>query len=279
MPDFSAKSPGDKSPARDAAWITAVSASAAAFHGRAALGSSKGSKPAHSVDRSSVKIKNLTGDDLVRGHYVQLGEFELDAKDPRKIWFEGNLYDEAESGRIAIVTNAVKEDKRVDAVLIGIAVARVDVTSTSHRFAAPADGEFLLVSADSGNIEILDVVTGTGEQDCAVLLSASGGTSTSVIRVILWGNPGPLTKDDAEFKFLPLETPALRMTWDPESGDDGEWVPVEDDDDGVISVTMPGRAELQIPTGKGRHALCMNDEGEWPVVFWVDCEDIDFTPP
>lgn len=180
MPDFSAKSPGDPSPAKNAAWITAVSAAAAAYHGEAALGSSKGSKPAHQIDRAAAKVKNLTGSDLVRGNYVQLGEFELDARDPRKMWFEGNLYDEALPNQVAIVTNAVKQDSRVDAVLIGMAVAVVNVSDTEHRFAEPVDGEFVLASAATGTIEILDTITTTGEQECAVLLSASGGSGASI---------------------------------------------------------------------------------------------------
>ena len=85
MPDFTAKSPGDYSPARSAAWVNAVSAAAAAYHGTAALGSSKGAKPERSIDRAAAKVKNLTGSDLVRGNYVQLGEFELDTRDPRKM--------------------------------------------------------------------------------------------------------------------------------------------------------------------------------------------------
>jgi len=178
MPDFSAKSPGDRSPAKDADWITAVSAAAYAYQSRGELGSSKGSRPAQSIDRSSVKVKNLTGSNLTRGHYVQLGEFELDAKDPRKMWLEGNLYDEALPNRIGIVTNAVKTNSRVDAVLLGVAVAVVDVSDIDHRFAEPADGEYILVSAESGPVEILDTVTETGEQLCAVILSPGGGSAS-----------------------------------------------------------------------------------------------------
>lgn len=184
MPDGAFK-PGDKLSAK---WANRVDAAAAAYHAQAALGNSKGSKPAHSVDRSVAKIKNLTGSDLVRGHYVQLGEFELDSKDPRNLWFEGNLYDAESSQRVAIVTNAVKDGSRIDAVLIGLAIAVVDVTDTEHRFAEPADGEFVLVSAESGSIEILDTVTETGEQECAVLLAASGGGGSSTpvnIKIVL----------------------------------------------------------------------------------------------
>lgn len=187
MADFSPVSPGvvDNLPTESASWINAVSQAAAAYHNQSALSNSKGSKPVHSVDRSSAKVKNETGSDLERGHYVQLGEFELDDRDPRKLWFEGNLYDEASEQRIAIVTNAVLNGSRVDAVLIGIAVAVVDVTDTGHRFAAPVDGEFVLTSAESGPVEILDTVTETGEQECAVAIGSGGGGGGDTLRRIL----------------------------------------------------------------------------------------------
>jgi hypothetical protein len=174
MADFSHVSAGQTGglPYRSAGWLNDVSDTAAAFKN---VGTPGVSGKAHSIDRNAAKIKNLTGADLVRGHCVQLGEFELDAKDPRKIWFEGNLYDEAIEMRVAIVTNAVKQNARVDSVLIGIAVAVVDVTDTDHRFAEPVDGEYILTSAANGSIEILDTVTETGEQECAVLLGAGGG--------------------------------------------------------------------------------------------------------
>lgn len=222
MPDFSAKSPGDKSPAKDAAWITAVSAAAAA-HQQSALGNSKGSKPAHAIDRASAKIKNLTASDLVRGNYVQLGEFELDGRDPRRMWFEGNLYDETLPNRIAIVTNAVKQDARVDAVLIGVAVAVVNVSDTDHRFAEPVDGDVVLASAATGTIEILDTVTTTGEQECAVLLAASGSGGASVT-----GSVGMVFGD------IPLADPWADMsgspslTWTVKPGEAGP--PALDDD-------------------------------------------------
>lgn len=191
MPDFSAKKPGDPSPAKSADWITAVSAATSAYLSRGELGSSKGAKPAGQVDRAAVKVKNLTGSDLVRGNYVQLGDFELDARDPRKMWFEGNLYDEAVSNRIAIVTNAVKSTARVDAVLIGVAVAVVDVTDTDHRFAVPVDDDYTLTSTATGAIEILDTVTSTGEQECAVLLGAGSAGTANIGMALLTSDVAP----------------------------------------------------------------------------------------
>ena len=226
MPDFTAKSPGDYSPARSAAWVNAVSAAAAAYHGTAALGSSKGAKPERSIDRAAAKVKNLTGSDLVRGNYVQLGEFELDARDPRKMWFEGNLYDEALPNRIAVVTNAVKEDARVEAVLIGMAVAVVNVSDTDHRFAEPIDGEFVLASAATGTIEILDTITTTGEQECAVLLSASGGSGASIAGSVgmVFGDI-PLAGSWASMGGTPSLswTVALGEAGPPALDDDSEW--------------------------------------------------------
>lgn len=234
MPDFSEVSPGKQDgPPRykSASWLTAVSQAAAAYHGQAALGSSKGSKPSHSIDRSSVTISNQTGSDLVRGNYVQLGDFELDARDPRKMWFEGDLYDETSEQRIAIVTNAVKDGSRVKSVLIGIAVAVVDVTDIDHRFAEPVDGEYVLTSAASGDIEIIDTVTSTGEQECAVLLAASAGPSSSIacgMAIITTEVSGKTQAGDSITFGVGEAEPIVQTTLGEADGSSGELNPAAD---------------------------------------------------
>jgi hypothetical protein len=175
MPDFSNRSPGDKSPAKSADWCNAVSKAAQFYHDQVAGGAAKAARPAKPISFAEVKIKNTTGSNLLRGHYVQLGEAELAAKDPKKIWFEGNLYSESETRRIAIVNDAVKQDKRVDAMLIGKTIAVVDVGDTDHRYAVPVDGEYVFESAESGPVEILDILAETGVQEAAVIIGAGGG--------------------------------------------------------------------------------------------------------
>jgi len=183
MPDFSPVTAGAKrNPARSASWLNAVSAAAAHFHGQVAGGAGHGQYVDVKRDATIVKVKNLTASDLLRGHYVQIGALLLDEVAHDHIWLEGNLYASAESERIAILLKAAKEDDIVKARMIGICTARVDVTDTAHRFAAPADGEFLLVSADSGPAEIISDVDATGEQEVAVLLGGSGGGGTVTIQ-------------------------------------------------------------------------------------------------
>jgi len=189
--------PGDKLSAK---WANRVDAAAAAFNERAALG---GSTAAHRIDRNVIKVSNQTGSNLLRGHYVQVGEFELDARDPRNIWFEGNLYDETSDQRIAIATNAVVDGARVDAVLIGVAVAVVDVSDTGHRYATPVDGEYVLASAASGPVEILDTVTETGSQECAVLLAGGSGEVVSIARGLATAD---VDEDDATFTIDNVES-------------------------------------------------------------------------
>lgn len=186
IPKVANGTPAEKSPAFSASWLNAVSDMLKWFLRAKASGEiTSGSSP---LEDSSgrVRIKNLTTEDLLRGHYVQLGDYLLDDIDHRKHWFDGNLYDAAEDGRIAILEKAVKsaDTSMVRARIIGKCTARVNVTDIGHRFAAPDDGEYVLKSAASGEVEILSCnkITETGEQEVTVLLGGGGVEKFRLIR-------------------------------------------------------------------------------------------------
>lgn len=178
FPKVSAGTPSDKSPTTSASWVNAVSDVAQDFQLRKAAGEAATGR---GLTNSSglVSVKNLTGSDLLRGAYVQLGDYLQTAVGHRRPIFEGNLYDVAEDGRIAILTKAAKQNIFEDARTIGVCTARINITDTGHRFAAPSDGLSILQSAASGNVEILSTnkISGTGEQELTVLIG--GGSSTS----------------------------------------------------------------------------------------------------
>lgn len=176
MADFSHVSPGDKSPAKSVAWLNAVSDAAAHFHNQVAGGVSKNAKQERGINPTTVKVQNTTGTDLLRGHVVQLGDFELDALDPRKIWFEGGLPADPVTRWLAIVRYAVKTGKRCDAQMLGVSTAIVNVSDVDHEYATAEAGSHILISATSGPVEILSPITNTGEQEVAVLLGGGGST-------------------------------------------------------------------------------------------------------
>lgn len=166
-----------------------------------ASGESGGGGSALESTSGLVKIKNLTGSNLQRGHYVQLGDYLLTDVEHHRHWFDGNLYDAAEDGRIAIVTRAVLgsggSTDIVAARILGRCTARINVTDTGHRFAAPDDGSYVLKSAASGDIEILSTnkISGTGEQELAVLLGGGGGSGGGLTYFVLTEAIGAATGD------------------------------------------------------------------------------------
>jgi hypothetical protein len=103
-------------------------------------------------------------------------------------WFDGG---EPElTKRFAILRRNVIDDGIEDAAINGIALALVTITSTSHRFARIADGEYVLESSYTGPVEILYAPDETGEQECLVMLrSANANTFGWVFKTPVGGIP------------------------------------------------------------------------------------------
>ncbi len=181
-------------PTTSAGWINSVSEVAEWYEKNIRLGRS--SSPAGGAE-PLVQVQNTTGADLARGSVVELGAGLLDEIDREFLWYEGNEYSD---GVLAILVDPIEDDLIGPARTLGAAVALVNVTSTSHRFAAPAAGETVLQSATEGPVQILGTLSTTGEQECAVLIGVSGGGGGStLLRGMLYDNlPGQSANDDGE---------------------------------------------------------------------------------
>ncbi len=211
---------GDKtkaSPARSANWLNAVSRSTEYYQKQIEGGDGGGGANGLKNSSGLVKVKNLIGDDLIRGKYVQLGDYLLTDVDHRYQWYEGNLYDKDKPNRIAILTTAIPDTKIGEARILGRCSARVNVSDITHRFAKPDDAAYLLISATNGPVEILSQLTGTGEQEVTVILGGGGGgggvvTVFAVVTndadadggsigkaVLLNDAMNPIAADDSEF--------------------------------------------------------------------------------
>lgn len=200
MPNTSKVSAGEPSrsaPVNSAGWINGVSEMLDWFNRTVKTGGGAGVGPALESTSGMVKVKNLTAADLVRGHYVQLGDYLLTDVSHRHQWYEGNLYDAAVDGRIAIVAAAIKtaDTGFHDARCLGKCTARVNITDTGHRFAVPSDGLKVLQSAASGQVEILSTnkISGTGEQELAVLLGGGGSTTNLTSFAVVTDDAGAST--------------------------------------------------------------------------------------
>ncbi len=226
MAKFDKVSPGTpkgQSPAFKSAWCNSVSEATAYFQERIAAGEAGGEGRNLKSSSGLVNVKNMTEGDLLRGHYVQLGDYLYDYHtdaEPlakvkhHKLGFEGNLYDPANKGRIAIYITAVKGDpdaKTAKARIIGVCTAVVNVTDITHRFATPVDGESVLDSATSGRVEILSDITETGEQEVAVLLGGGGGDTkrTALLKATdtIPGRVGDVPGEGTDFDVVDGDEP------------------------------------------------------------------------
>lgn len=249
IPKIAKGTPAVKMPSFNAAWQNSVSEMLNWYLRMKAAGEITNISRALESSSGIVKVKNLTGSDLLRGNYVQLGDYLLDDVEHHKQFYEGNLYDAAESGRIAILERAVKDGDTsfVRARLLGKCTARVNVTDTGHRFAAPDDGEYLLKSAASGDIEILSVnkISGTGEQELAVVLGGGGGrtSTTQAVFMVVTSLIDVATGDISH--IIPAQGTAQLYSTDPATK---ERVPTEDEPVDVFnydpSVSYPVRTGI-----------------------------------
>lgn len=181
---------GAASPAFSADWVNAVSESAAYFQSQVAAGTATRLRNPLQASSGIVSVRNDSGGDLTKGRCLQLLSYVCDYSagggervNSAGLVFGGNTYSESANGRVAILAAAIKAGEIGSARVLGVCVARVNVSNTSHRFAAPANNASVLASATSGAIEILSDVTATGEQDVAVVIGAGGGTGTRNARV------------------------------------------------------------------------------------------------
>lgn len=157
--------PANQSPARQAAWLNNVSDVSKWYNETIRFGeASTGKGLGNPTDL--VKVKNLTGGNLLRGSVVQLGDYRLDPINFRNLWFEGN---EIETPlNFAVMREATKENDQGWAQMDGVCTALVSVLSTSHKYAHPVPGESVCRSATSGPLVILSNLTETGGQEVAV---------------------------------------------------------------------------------------------------------------
>lgn len=184
MGKFDSVSPGTprgKSPANSASWINSVSKSAEHYETQVAGGQAGSEHAGTPVNPATGKVKNLTEQDLLRGHVVQIGDDLLDDINHRNLWYEGNKPTTDSMDKLGVVRAAIKQDAIGVVQMIGMATAIVDVTDIEHTHAKAVDDDVVAVSATSGPMRIWSKVTETGEQEVSVLLGAPVNPATIII--------------------------------------------------------------------------------------------------
>lgn len=164
-------------------------------------GSRKAGRPSRSAGMLPQRVpycRNDTGQPLSRFSVVRLSgividpEANLDQFQLRPL-FEGALPDDAEDDPWGIVQEPISADQYGAVVLTGLTPALVDVTSEDHRFVEPVHEESAhLVSATSGQAEIIYREGGTGIQWTLIRFGAPGGETTckEIHQLYVTGDPG-----------------------------------------------------------------------------------------
>lgn len=138
--------------------------------------------PPPQIEPDILKIRNDSGSDLDRGHVVEIGEYLLDEKDFRNLWFEGLAPTATIGARYAILLDACPQDEIMRAVVSGACLAFVNVSDESHTHAIISEGSHVLESADSGPIALLDTPTELeGEDPEEQLLTVRLNAAESIV--------------------------------------------------------------------------------------------------
>ena len=128
----------------------------------------------HPLPHNIVTARNLSGADLARGEVLEFSEFALTTDlRPNELWYLGVAPTGNTRRRWGVALYPVKDDQYGDFLIAGTAVAKVNVTSNSHRFATPQIGETMLQSSAVGPVQLFHMPAGAvGEKECAIVIDA-----------------------------------------------------------------------------------------------------------
>jgi hypothetical protein len=142
----------------------------AANHHKSRTGTAGGRS--HSINPCVVQVKNDTGEDLGMGAVVELSEAAIDELDPHHLWFIGDTPDLTRVP--AILLEPLKEGEIGPAQIAGVCLAKINVTSTSHKYGKFTSGQTSIESATAGPLKILVPPTAVEEKLLPVLINAGG---------------------------------------------------------------------------------------------------------
>lgn len=162
-----------KTPIFNSTAMNKVFACADAFNDRSLGGLGAGtSRP---LKPPSFKVRNNSGDPLLRGHCLQVGASLVTPIDFRNGWFAADVPADPLRGCV-LLQQATPDGEIGPANATGQCCAIIDVTDTDHQYANPVAGEVVLSSATFGMFEILSPLGSTGEQEVWVRFATPPST-------------------------------------------------------------------------------------------------------
>lgn len=124
-----------------------------------------------------LQIQNATGGALSLGSVVKLGDKSLNSLEATRLFFDGGVPD-GYMDRIAITKATAPNDGDIVPVdVVGVTLALVAVSSTSHSWCSVTNGQHYFTSGSAGQFPILNAPTETGLQLCAVMLDRRGNAN------------------------------------------------------------------------------------------------------
>lgn len=202
MDVFNKVSPGDPLRIKAGTWNAVMDASRAVLAGRpAALGSAMPGVGTPLRDAVTILVRNDSGSDLDPLSVVGLGAPVVTPTDNEDEFRENaalaaSIPDaDTDSGRFAILLEAVPAGEFGRALLAGVTAVKLQVADADHGFADVTDGDASkLTTADAGGAQILWKEAGTGTKWGLVRLgSPAGGASAIPVKLTASQSSGSYT--------------------------------------------------------------------------------------
>ncbi len=127
------------------------------------------------VSQTSVKARNTSGGDLLRGACLNISGNLLSEYDSTKLWFGGVT--PTGSQQFGILRRATPNGEIAELQVSGVCLAQVNVISVNHNYAEPVNGTTVFRSAETGPLLIMHKpsLVATGEMEATVCFRGSPG--------------------------------------------------------------------------------------------------------
>ena len=135
-----------------------------------------------------IECKNLSGAARARGEV--LGAFTNPFTNIERDNIKLGGAAPTAGGHVGVVLDPIASTKFGRVQLAGVCVAKVNISDADHEFAEIDPGEYVLVSAEEGQIGIVYAPSGTGVKDCVVRLGGGGGGGGGELSLFLYEMTG-----------------------------------------------------------------------------------------
>jgi hypothetical protein len=131
-----------------------------------------GTSPGSHIPTDRVKAKNNSGSNVPRGGVLEFTSFLLSTDLQQEYpWFNATTPDLTNVGW-GVARNPIPIDAIGEMQIAGVAIAIVNVSDATHKYARPAASSRKFASGNSGPVRILYKSAGTGDKECWVHLGS-----------------------------------------------------------------------------------------------------------